>query len=158
MNKIMVFIMAAFTLVALGSLASACSCMAPGTPAEEFANYDVVFQGEVINVNENGMSNLVTFDVEKSWKGVWGEEIKINTAKDSAGCGYNFEEDKSYVVYAPLVEEELTVTLCSRTALVDDAQEDLDYLNTLPVDFDRGNFMPVSFWQKISNFFRNLFD
>lgn len=123
-------LVASFLTIALSPVlpspnALACSCIPPGTPQEHLDRAAAVFQGMAKNVSQDADYNyLVTFDVAKSWKGVSTPEVKISTARDSAACGYNFEEGKEYVVYAYDNEGELATGLCERTALASDASED----------------------------------
>jgi hypothetical protein len=56
------------------------------------------------------------------------EDAEVVTAVSSATCGYNFEVGKSYLVYAGTFDGKLNVSLCSRTALIDQAGEDLQAL------------------------------
>jgi hypothetical protein len=70
-------------------------------------------------------------DVAKSWKGDVEDPMIIWTATNSAACGYNFEEDVSYLVYAYGVEGYgLSTNICSRTQLLDDADSDLAALGS----------------------------
>ncbi len=49
---------------------------------------------------------------------------------DAGGCGYDFQKDETYLVYADDDEEtgELTTSICRRTARLSDAGHDLAYL------------------------------
>ncbi|WP_223701459.1 hypothetical protein [Sutcliffiella deserti] len=109
---------------------SACSCLKPGSPLEELQKYDAVFAGEIINVDEKWSSNRkkVKIKVKDTWKGINITEVNVYTYKDSAGCGVNFELGKEYIVYANLEDGIYTSSLCSRTAELANAQEDLQQL------------------------------
>jgi hypothetical protein len=67
-----------------------------------------------------------------TWKAAEGKEVVLYTANDSAACGYNFEKGKSYLVYAHSQkrgeEKVLGTNICTRTALLSDAKEDLKEL------------------------------
>lgn len=97
--------------------AHACSCMAPGSPQESLESSAAVFQGTVASVASDGdMGYRVTFSADKAWKGVTASPLDVRTARDSAACGFNFEEGKKYIVYAYADEEGALATgLCSRT-------------------------------------------
>ena len=112
--------------------ASACSCMKL-TPSEGLTSSSAVFTGEVIDIEKNTATRFggleVTLRVKKIWKGERREEIKVHTAGSSAACGYRFDEGVTYLVYAISDEADpMRVSLCSRTAPVDQAKEDLDFL------------------------------
>jgi hypothetical protein len=119
----------------------ACSCVPPQAPQEEAARSDAVFSGKVTqqtpnaNLVEGTQSLKVAFEVGQVWKGSVPQQILLATSDSSASCGYTFENGKEYLVYANTVEGQLSVSLCSRTQLLADAQEDVSVLgqSTAPV-------------------------
>ena len=50
--------------------AFACSCPAPGPPAEELQKSDAVFAGRALSITPGLSGKVVLFSVERSWKGV----------------------------------------------------------------------------------------
>ncbi len=108
----------------------------PGTVAEEVERADAVFVGKVVAMDiptgliiSSADPVRVTFSVSSVWKGSDDKTLIVITKRDSASCGYPFEEDKEYLVYAYIDEQaDLHANLCSRTALLSDAQEDLALL------------------------------
>ncbi|MGB8328622.1 MAG: hypothetical protein WCE62_00745 [Polyangiales bacterium] len=139
-----------FVILALGLLsvahasqARACSCMKL-SPSEGLSSSHAVFTGEVTDIVPNEATRFggleITLRVKQVWKGTLGEEIKVHTAGSSAACGYGFVKGLTYLVYA--VEDEadpLRVSLCSRTALLEDAKEDLEFLGKPSQQFDAQN-------------------
>lgn len=115
-------------------IAYGCSCMQPLSPDEELPNYEAVFSGMVTQIQNLSESQergpiLFTFDVDNVWKGDKKETITIKTAQSSASCGFNFEENQKYIVYANQYEDDyLEVSLCSRTGLLSNAIEDIQEL------------------------------
>lgn len=119
---------------------SACTCAPPGPPAQEMERADAVFTGKVVSIGAAHVpgdepkwpSRLeVTFRLLGVWKGLAeGERVTVYTASQSAACGFEFEDGKKYLVYAYDAGGELTATLCSRTALLKRAEEDLQALGT----------------------------
>ncbi len=114
---------------ALTSEANACSCMRL-TPAEGLSSSQAVFTGEVLSVEKNEATKFggleATLRVEDVWKGDVGAEVEVHTAASSAACGYNFVVGTKYLVYAYTDETDpMRVSLCSRTAPVENAKEDL---------------------------------
>jgi hypothetical protein len=92
-----------------------------------------VFSGKVSKIEDVGEHELaVTVEVASAWKGVAKEVIVVHTAKDGATCGYHFEKGKAYLIYASGKEREketiLSASLCSRTRLLADADEDVKEL------------------------------
>ena len=116
----------------------ACSCIVPDSPKNELQKYDTVFSGKVVNIDEQHPTTpmhssmdpiIVTFDVDRIWKGLVDEHtITISTPQSSASCGYDFENNLEYIVYAINHENQLEVSLCSRTNLLSEATEDLEEL------------------------------
>lgn len=127
-----------FTLALLFSftpnIVSACSCIAPQSPLDSRNQAAAVFSGTVTTITDTGsptMPNLrVQFDVDRVWKGSVDQTIDVTTARDSAACGVSFAEGETYIVYASQNEEDrsLRVSLCSRTALLKNASEDVTAL------------------------------
>ena len=55
------------------------------------------------------------------------KEITVYTSIEE--CGYNFNKDKEYLVYADKVNKKLTVSLCGRTKELEESKEDLYLLD-----------------------------
>lgn len=137
-------ILGLFVLVSLvfssPELVSACSCAPSDSPQESLEKVDAVFVGKVVNIEqkESSLDKIglggdpdsveVQMSATKAWKGVNQKSIKLTTPQSSASCGFNFEKDKEYIVYAKNREGSLNVSLCSRTSLVENAKEDLEEL------------------------------
>ncbi len=111
----------------------ACTCAPPGTPTEELQKSDGVFIGTVIdltpkNRDQSGvfLFHKVKFEVKSSWKGVDLEEVTVTTAAQSGMCGFPFEQDSTYLVYAFVQGDSLLTNICTRTRSLSEAKEDLD--------------------------------
>lgn len=123
--------------------ASACSCLPPGPPSTELNRSAAVFAGTVTEIREDatgavpgsGEALSVTFDVQKVWKGRNTSQVTVRTARSTAACGHPFEEGRAYLVYADGRNDSsgLTVSLCSRTAGLEHAEEDVDALGPAAV-------------------------
>lgn len=146
---------------------SACSCIQPQSPTNAMETADAVFSGTVEKVTATSFGssiNSVTYTFKRGniWKGPEPVMIEVKTASNSAACGVNLEEGKEYLVYAYYAEDEsgkqeLTTTLCSRTALLSEATEDLKALNeaqtpTIPAA-EKQNFL-----DKIWNWLKGVFN
>ena len=142
--------------IALPNSASACSCVPPGPVLEERDRSTLVFVGTVDDIapSRSGRSWLdvafgwildlfsadqppaaygdgylqVTFDVAEMFQGPPVDRLRVTTHADEATCGYGFREGASYVVYASGDRQSPVVSLCSRTAPVSGAAEDLAIL------------------------------
>ena len=121
--------------------AYACSCAEPGSPVEALETSAAVFAGRVVSVegafdpDEAPYSpedrTTVEFEVGAVWKGVVHERMYVTTRPDGASCGFAFVEGEEYVVYAhdsAEVDGGYGVYRCSRTALLSQAQADIDAL------------------------------
>ncbi len=66
-----------------------------------------------------------TFAVTRVWKGINQPTVVVVTPASSASCGFAFVQGQEYLVYASEIEGQLQTILCSRTALITMAGEDL---------------------------------
>jgi hypothetical protein len=99
----------------------ACSCAPPPPPDQALKNAVAVFLGKVVDieVDQANYKKTVTLDVERWWKGGDAGRIQVITSLDGASCGYGFQKDGRYLVYAHgrgNNEKLWGVSLCSRTA------------------------------------------
>ena len=110
--------------------ASACECAPSLTPLEELERSGAVFSGRVIAITKNPSiyDKEVEFDVDRSWKGPSSKTVTVFTGDPSAICGYDFQEDEKYLVYAHPTEGFLYTSGCFRTQPLANAQEDLNAL------------------------------
>ena len=131
------------TSIFLLSFLIPCSCMEPPLPEEAYNDADVVFSGEVTDIvlNESGSYYEVTLQIIDVWKGEVQEETTILTETNSAACGYNFQINSVYLVYAYNYESEVYTNICTRTNLLDYAAEDLEFLNELDEECDYSNLL-----------------
>jgi hypothetical protein len=111
------------------------------TQAEGLSSSHAVFTGEVTAIEPNQATRFggleVTFRVQQLWKGEPQAEIKVRTAGSSAACGYTFAKGSSYLVYAVRDDADpLRVSLCSRTAPIENAKDDLRFLGKPSHKFD----------------------
>ena len=111
----------------------ACSCFPKPLPTDAVAQADAVFAGKVEKV-EPVVSRVSSFrrikiTVTSVWKGDREAATEIFTALDGAACGYDFQVNATYLMYAYKNESgRLQTDICTRTALISRAREDLDYL------------------------------
>ena len=108
-------------LIALAGLlvrdAVGCDCAPPPPPKTALAQSAAVFQAKVVKIEEVGFEKKVTLQVERWWKGGEAATIIVSTSKSGASCGYGFQKDVKYLVYAYAEKGNpvLQVSLCSRT-------------------------------------------
>ncbi len=129
----------------VSSLANACSCVDQKLPmSETLAQNDFVFTGKVIKKSKEQLVGSIFYDVEfqltETYKGKLGAHAVVKTGKDSAMCGFPFEEGESYLVFAyKLTDEEQSskpqmqygTGLCSKTKAIKYAEADLQELNKI---------------------------
>ena len=127
--------------------AFACSCVVPGTPEEEFKKFDAVFMGTVTSISESNEPNPIDkysyypketypkvkigIKVGQSWKGVTTDFIYVFTGYGGGDCGYPVTGFETYLFYASGPIDDLHISICSRTAWYNEAQEDRSYLKQL---------------------------
>lgn len=105
--------------------AYACSCVRPPAPSQALANATVVFSGQVTNIEQVKGRLNVTFRINQQWKGEPAQSLVIQTSVTTAMCGYPFEAQETYLVYANYRQGRLQTNQCSRTRLLSQAGEDL---------------------------------
>lgn len=105
----------------------------PPSVEEEVEKSAAAFTGEVTHIEKKNRSRKVTFEVSNTWKGVTKSQIVISTGLNSADCGFPFELGGNYLIYANESSmyggvDELSTTICNRTAAIEEAQQDLETL------------------------------
>jgi hypothetical protein len=145
-------LIAAFVLLLISGFARnvlACSCFEGGPPCQQFGTTDAVFLGRVTRIThfevdvdggfpgERHTYLRVRFQVQAAFRGVEGREVEVVTSASGSSCGYGFERNETYVVYADRSQSDglLFTGLCSGTKRAAAAKADLDYFReraTLP--------------------------
>jgi hypothetical protein len=60
-----------------------------------------------------------------------GQEVEVRTGSGGGDCGFRFETGKAYFIYAYRAPDaKLATSICSRTAAIEKAAEDLEYLRS----------------------------
>lgn len=126
----------AFVLAALAAAvvvhppkpAYACSCMMPPQPLEARDQAQAVFSGTVSDVQPGKDGVLVTFDVARVWKGPDDARLTLTTPGSSASCGVEFAPGEEYLVYGFVQDGQLSTNLCTRTAPLANAADDITAL------------------------------
>lgn len=131
-------------LFAIPSVVYACSC-AYQTPPMAFNDAKAVFIGKMTGGTEKNLakdrdgseyeieSGKVSFEVVESFKGTPAKTVtlQINSMKGTSCGTYGLRRGETYVVYAYDYQPgNLSTGVCSRTAPVSQAREDLDFLRS----------------------------
>lgn len=136
-NKIHITLFSLFLLLSFGSVEQvfACSC-GFSSSCQKYNSADVVFVGKVIAIKkivEDVYS--VTFEISETFKGTnINEKINIlSIQNDGGGCGYRFEQDKTYLVFAGNSKglkdiSGLWTSQCSGNQLIKYADISIDFL------------------------------
>ncbi|AKT43298.1 hypothetical protein [Chondromyces crocatus] len=133
------FLAAATALVTLAQpdVASACSCI-PSPPVEvALQKASAVFAGRIISVTrpKDGGNVVAKFAVSRAWKGVSGKTVEVSTSSHGASCGLNLKQGEERLIYADTYDGGLWASICTRSALLADAKEDVALLNSgLPTE------------------------
>ena len=119
---------------------AACSCFPSGPPCEAAGQADAVFVGTVRSMREPQVVDgkltdyfvVVTFDVERSFRGAVSRQAHVITGLGAGDCGYRFESGRKYIVYARQAAwGRYSTGICSRTRPVERADDDLRYFTTM---------------------------
>jgi carboxypeptidase family protein len=141
------FLLASLLALALliHSSAFACSCSgADPTPCEAYGSANAVFIGKAIDGEERKeesgeggkkwmrLGGKVRFIVERSFKGINGNEVDIITW-DGASCGFgDFTKGERYLLYLNGdYNEGFRAHMCSGSTHISSASEDLKFLSSL---------------------------
>lgn len=132
---------AGLLLLTLPRPAAACSCVPPPPPVEALESADAVFSGSVVSVEDSFRETdfgripqrRVVLELDRVWKGCeaadGGERprrVELVTGSGGGDCGYGFEDEGRYLVYArEAADGSLTTSICSRTAKLDNASDDM---------------------------------
>ena len=119
--------------------AHACKCAVPGPPSEEMEKFSAVFAGRVVSIQHSFDPNAATvspddrttvgLEVSTVWKGTVHEDMYVTTPPTGGSCGFSFTEGEEYILYgydSAYADGGYTVSICSRTALLSQAQADID--------------------------------
>ena len=109
-----------------------CSCQEIPSHEEAYEMSNVVFSGQVTNIIEDWNNGFIeiSIDVYNVWKGTVDNQIIILTGLDD--CGYYFQLNEEYLIYGYYSQlNHIWTDICTRTNLLEAAEEDLDYLNNL---------------------------
>lgn len=120
-----------FLYLAFAGKAYACTCFIPFLE-DEFRQADAVFvgyvvRGEVLRSPEpppvpDGspyIGKRFRFEVYRTLKGKIGKQVEVRTGMGRGDCGYDFELDRSYLVFAYGKGTRLGASGCSRTGPLD---------------------------------------
>ena len=111
--------------------AYACSCVQNPPPPEALERSALVFAGKVVSLKLHERPGdvwssadpvTVEFEVSRVWRGYDYQTMYLTTARSEATCGFTFIEGEEYLVYS---SNAVTVSLCSRTRSMSEAEEDL---------------------------------
>lgn len=108
--------------------ALACSCMIQWTPTELYDESDLVFAGRIqsITPHANGYDVQVVVQTHAVWKGLVQSSYTLVTPAEESMCGYPFEVDQEYFIYAEDSGDGSYYThLCGRNRPMMYADEDM---------------------------------
>jgi hypothetical protein len=126
-------------LVLVPTRAQACKCVVEANIERAAARADVVFRGRVLDVAEamgpvaqqpERMTAYRQVRVERlaSYQGTVPEAVTLRTGLGDGDCGFPFRVGEEYLVFAERHPgAELSTDICTRTARIQDAEEDLAY-------------------------------
>jgi hypothetical protein len=111
--------------------ARACKCAEPASTLDALHAAAAVFEGQVTGLSSPDPDEVVVeLNVVRTWKDANSEHITLRTHRESAACGYPFELNTSYLIFADEAPRDstdtgLSVAHCSRTKPILEADDDL---------------------------------
>jgi len=140
--KLIIGILASITLSSLiiPKQTLACTCAAPVSAAAGLKRSVAVFRGRVIAIDlplaerlgaSAGGTVRVRFQVVKRWKGASTKSAELVTRLSGEACGFPFEMNKEYLVYAVAEPRDIQTGICTGTKAIDDALEEMKQLDII---------------------------
>ena len=139
-SLIFVFAFSIIVILFSPAIVKACSCMSSGPPCQSYWNTPVVFSGRVVEITTPKIEETrsaafpektIRFAVNQGFRGISGATVEIVTGMGGGYCGYDFELNENYLVYADNYKGKIYAGICSRTQLLSKAGEDIEYINNL---------------------------
>jgi hypothetical protein len=117
---------------AAATAAHACSCMERPLP-EEVAETPAIFTGkvtklEVIDVKDGVSKIEATVVPDRIFKGSVPKKVVFTTSDGCCYCTPWFDIARNYLFFAILVDGQLQTNACTRTKLLSEAKEEIQYL------------------------------
>jgi len=138
---------AAFVLLS-ATTGFSCTCAGSSPPCEEFWSVDAVFTGTVVSSGEVSVGDgefkremrLVHLTVDQPMRGMQSSAVDVVTGWGGGDCGYGFKIGEHYLVYAYRDDKgkRLETSICTRTRLLTEADEDLAFIRGLPASGANG--------------------
>lgn len=165
-NKILISIL---ILPILIGIASACSCIYFENTEAKYNNAQYVFSGKLVELQQlesYPVQYKANFQVDKIYKNQNNEikdKIVINSVQDSgANCGYNFEQDKEYLIYAYIDQDTKTLhtNSCMGSSIIENAEEEIQELEKIanPTIPEKSEDQEKSIFSKFFNWLKSLFN
>lgn len=134
-NKLLIITIIFFTFLWIRTSTFACSCMIQDIQNSSEISRSI-FIWTVSEIEEKKSLNsydkfYVNFSGIKNIKWNYETTKKVYTAQSSASCWFNFEEWKEYIVYTNWDNKIPEVYLCSRSSLLENADEDIEYFKEI---------------------------
>ena len=105
------------------ALASGCVGLCDNPPVCEgleaaVRSSDVVFRGTVRAITESAGHSVVTFAVDRMWKGTHRNSLEVHDGAESSLLAFYFQMDQEYLVFATEREAALHTTVCTLTSAI----------------------------------------
>ena len=120
---------------------NACTCAGDRPACEAYGEASAVFVGVVTGDSTIPLKlgdhmyqqRLLSFVIDSAFRGAQGGVTEVITGMGGGDCGFAFKRGERYLVYANTDPEDkrLHTTICSRTRLLSEAGEDLEYIRGL---------------------------
>ena len=142
-----------------------CECVANVPSCQDLGASSMIFVGKVLAIKqqistyhprEQRLTKLVSFDVSEVFRGADAHSVNVVTGIGDGDCGFPFKVGDEYLVYtyADRAETVQSTGICTRTAAVNSAGEDLAFLRSLRSKGPEGKIFgyvssrPPARWEK----------
>lgn len=162
MKSCLCWVSAALTIAFASAAVLGCECPQWAKLEQELAWSDIVFSGEATRISPGPRETEVTFRALSVWKGARTDTIVLWTANPGKACGFEFKQNRQYLVYASIDGTTLRTSTCTRTKPAEYAYDDIEKLTdqgwSLPVNGLRGRISLIPAYHGDSPFFRVLIE
>lgn len=132
-NKGFCMLLVVLATILLENNVIACKCPYEDPVEIDYFQADAVFSGTAKEINNLADSRKISalIEIDKIFKGISGNEIRISTNSAGPTCGYPFAVNDKYLIYANGKKNQLETSTCSRTKPILEASKEIDEIHQI---------------------------
>ena len=91
-----------------------CNCIESEFSIIDYNSAELIVKGKVLNVDYDGETKVITFKINRSFKGNSKRRIKIRTSADGAMCGLDINNQDKWLLFINKMDNGFHVGLCAK--------------------------------------------